>query len=125
MISGRPAQPVANAAANRTVRPAITASGRMMSSLRFHRSAQTPPNMDTTACGRHVAIIAAAMTEPESDRMTRCQKMAYCTTDEPSNESVCPVSSSVTRRFQAVPRDGVAGWRSGAEGPDDVVLDDV
>lgn len=92
-------QPTAILADRHMVTAAMTASGSMTNSLRFHLSAQTPPNTETIACGRAAATIAPVMTMPEFDRKTRYQKIAYCTTLEPNSDSVC---SMVCRPIQCI-----------------------
>ena len=92
-------QPTAILADRHMVTAAMTASGSMTNSLRFHLSAQTPPNTETIACGRAAATIAPVMTMPEFDRKTRYQKIAYCTTLEPNSDSVC---STVCRPIQCI-----------------------
>lgn len=67
-------QPTAILADRHMVTAAMTASGSMTNSLRFHLSSQTPPNTETIACGRAAATIAPVMTMPEFDRKTRYQK---------------------------------------------------
>lgn len=92
-------QPTAILADRHMVTAAMTASGNMTNSLRFHLSAQTPPNTETIACGRAAATIATVMTMPEFDRKTRYQRIAYCTTLEPNSDSVC---STVCRPIRCI-----------------------
>lgn len=89
--------PLAMDSANAMVARAMSASGSMMSALRFQRSAHTPPNSETIACGRAAHSVVTVMTAPESVRMTRCQTIAYCTTLDPMSESACPASNNATR----------------------------
>ena len=65
-------------------------SAAMISRLRSCRSAHTPPNTDTTACGRKPNTIAAVSTRPDFVSSVRCHRIAYCTRDEPNSEIGLP-----------------------------------
>ena len=95
-ISQRSVAPAAMNIARARVTTAMVASAPMISFLRSSRSAQTPPKIEMTACGRNPNTAYRAMTPPDLVSRVRCHITAYCTSIEPNSETVCPVRKIVT-----------------------------
>ena len=89
-ISQRSVAPAAMNIASARVTTAMVASAPMISFLRSSRSAQTPPKIEMTACGRNPNTAYRAMTPPDLVSRVRCHITAYCTSIEPNSEIVCP-----------------------------------
>jgi len=92
--------PDAMSSASVRVAAAIEESAAMMSTLRFMRSAHTPPKIDTIAWGTKPKITVSATTMPSLYVSVRYQSTAYWTSMEPSSETVCPERKSVMLRRQ-------------------------
>ena len=62
----------------------------MIRYLRLWRSAQTPPNSDTTAWGRNPNAAARVIITPDWNWIARYQNTAYWTSIEPNRLTVWP-----------------------------------
>ncbi len=78
----------------------MAASAPMTSILRSSRSAHTPASTETMACGTNPHTSAAMSTTPDCVVRVRCQRIAYCTSDEPNIDTVCPARNTVALRTQ-------------------------
>ena len=72
----------------------------MISHLRLVRSAQTPANTETTACGRNPNTAARVIITPDWKVIARYQKTAYWTSIDPNRLTVWPPMNRATWRRQ-------------------------
>ena len=86
--SQRESYPAMKSRASTSVAAAMAASDAAMSRLRLYRSAHTPANGERNKVGRKPQMMATVIAAPDCVVRVMCQKIAYCTSDVPSRDSV-------------------------------------
>ena len=77
---------IQNATASSSVASAMKPSDSMIRYLRWCRSAQTPPNSDTSTCGSVEQMVESIIQKPDEVSSVIYQTIAKPTTEEPNNE---------------------------------------